>query len=204
MDNRNISLFFIVIIAILLVGTLNVSAFGISSSYWNGNPLMVKPGETKDVVLTLVPSKDQISIDGVSASLVEGGEIAQIISGNEYSVSPDTGNTPITIRVTIPSYDPLGKEYKVKLSLVSSSAEGTGTVQLGIGYDVDFPVVVGEEEEKVQPIAGEQPTPVGVESVNEYGGQGRTKTVNIVLGIIVVIIVLIIIFLIVQLVRKKR
>ena len=204
MDNRNISLFFIVIIAILLVGTLNVSAFGISSSYWNGNPLMVKPGETKDVVLTLVPSKDQINIDGVSASLVEGGEIAQITSGSEYSVSPNGENTLITLRVTIPSSDPLGKEYKVKLSLVSSSAEGAGTVQLGIGYDVDFPVVVGEEEKKVQPIAGEQPTPVGIKSVNEYGGQGRTKTVNIVLGIIVVIIVLIIVFLVVQLVRKKR
>lgn len=201
MGNRNIKIFLIVILTILIVGSVNVFAYGVGVPYWDERPLKIKPGESKDASFTLGPSKDQATTENVIVSLVQGQEIAQLVSGTDYVVSPDGERQKIILRVTIPTSDPLDKEYRIKMSIVSASEGGPGTVQLGVGYDVEFPVIVGEEE--IQPIAGQQATPVDIESVKEYGS-GKARTVNIILGVIVIIIVIVIIFLIISLVRKKR
>ena len=46
----NISIFALVI---LLATSFTVTAFGVTSLYWDGNPLILMPGETREVSFTL-------------------------------------------------------------------------------------------------------------------------------------------------------
>ena len=188
-------------LVVLLVSTSGVFA-GISSPYWGGsnpNPLKLHAGETKDVFFNLqnCPSmaancakKDDV----LMAALMEGSEIAQITSGEKYTVPYGTADSYITVKVTIPEDANVGDSYTVKFSVNTVSEEGTGTVQLGVGYYVDFPVqVIGGA---VEP----EPTPA------ETGGDesGKNKIFFWTLGGVFVIVIIIIIVLIIWLSNKKR
>ena len=66
------------VLFILIAGTLqNANAFGVSSPYWQGNPVIMYPGETKIVNLNL---QNNIGEDDVfvKVSILEGQDIARV------------------------------------------------------------------------------------------------------------------------------
>ena len=135
---------------ISLISIQSVFAFGISSPYHKDNPLEMYPGQTKDVMFNLqnCPSlgdyceKEDVN---VVVSFEEGNEIAEIISGLEYNVPYGTADTNIILKVSIPEDGNVGDSYNVKFSIgAAPSGEEGGNVQLGVRYNVDFPVNVAE------------------------------------------------------------
>ena len=150
MDIRNIKIISLILVCLLSVNF--VLAFGVSSPYWKDHPLEMSSGETKSVVFTLV-NKPDAEIAQAFVSLEDGTEIAEIISGKEYTVIPGTTDTKVILQVIIPDTASVGDSYNIKFS-VGSAPEGEGTVQLSVKYNIEFtekflekPVVPPETKE---------------------------------------------------------
>ena len=96
----------ILVLSVFLIGF--VSAFGVSSDYWVGNPLKISPGETKTISLRLqnIIGAEDIK---VKAILKDGQGIATTES-KDYLVKAGTKDTEVPITVSIPSNIPLGKD----------------------------------------------------------------------------------------------
>lgn len=201
MENINLRISLIVL-AILAVSASSVFA-GVNSPYWGGsnpNPLKMHPGETKDVFFNLQNCPDLAANcakkdDIVIVSLIEGSEIAQITSGESYTIPYGTADKYITVQVSVPENAKAGDSYNVKFSTSSSSGGSGGSVQLSTGYYVDFPVQVIAEA--FEPESTSTETPISEKSDNK-----------IVLwtagGVFIIVAIIIIIILINQLSRRKE
>ena len=172
------------IISLMLVCLLSINfvlALGVSSPYWKDNPLEMYPGETKEVKFSLVNRPDAETAQAF-VFLEDGVGVAEITSGTEYTVTPGTTNTKVILQVTIPDEANIGDSYDVKFS-VKSVPEDEGMVQLTVGYNVDFPVVV-----------------VGKPTEIPKEGLGTWQIIGIVIGIIAI---LVIIYLILKKLKRK-
>ena len=173
------------VLAILLVGAVSVSAFGISAPYWKQNPLKMYPGEEKDVFFNLqnCPSLlDSCNSGEISAvaSLLEGSEIARITSGESYSLPFGSSDTYLKMHISIPSSASIGGSYNVKFA-ISSGGSGQGSVVLGTGYYVDFPVVVVEKTAEA----------VAADTTASSGSKVNSVTVILfVMGFVVVVLLI--------------
>ena len=158
-----------------------VNAFGVSSSYWKGNPVTIAPGETKIVELTLqnmIGSDDET----VRAILIKGDSVASF-EDQDYTIPIGTKDTKVQILITIPNDAEVGSKYEVIIGFSTGSGNQGGAVSLGTGVQTAFDVeVVGT------------PTLVPAE-------EGISK--GLIVGILVVV-ALIIIAVIIWLVLRAR
>lgn len=125
---------------ILLIS--NISAFAVSSQYYEGYPMYVPVGETREVQMTLqnLASSEDVS---VRADITSGEEIIEIIdSSNEY-VIPAGGKTTVKMRVTIPSDARLQDAYNVNIQFITLTTSESGQFGLASGIDKGFKVIVG-------------------------------------------------------------
>ena len=177
----------LITLIIILILTANlVVALGVNSPYWNGNPLKISSGETREVSFPLVNSINEKTTEA-TVSLTEGTEIAEIISGEKYTVKPGENDKNIILRITIPENVQLGDSYNVKF-VVRYSPQGEGAnVKLDVEYNVDFPVEVVSEE-NATPTMPKYPGITGTE-------EGKTKTIIIIAMLAIIILIIIIILL---------
>lgn len=142
------------LLIILLLSVLPIVNAGVSSPYWNDNPLIMAPGETKNVALILqnmVGDQDLV----LKAELEEGSEIATLIDSNlEYLVPLGKKDIKVNLRISIPENTPIDTEYNIITSFREVKAEKAGMVHLGTRIDKAFPVIV---KAPPQPILEEKP-----------------------------------------------
>lgn len=191
MDNRAIRAT-ITTLAIFLVATQLVSAFGISTPYWKAYPLEILPGETKEVPFNLqnCPSLsetcDKTEIN-VIVSLEEGQGITEITSGDSYQIPYGTANTNVVLKLTIPEDAKSGDSYNIKFSVTSAPKDESGNIQLGVKYNVEFPVKVIESTQ-----------------VSENTEKPEKAEVNTTSTTILIILSVLIILIIIYLVMRKK
>jgi hypothetical protein len=160
-------------LAVLLVGTGSVLAFGVSSPYYKNHPLEMYPGEVREIPFNLqncpalLETCDPVDVT-VTVEFIKGSEVAEIISGLSYLVPYGTASTNLMLRVSVPADANIGDSYDVEFSLSSPPAEVEGgNVQLGVKYGVGFPLEVVEKVEEVPdepatPPVVDEPAPTGV------------------------------------------
>jgi len=141
-EQINIKICTAIISVILLIGF--VSAFGVSSSYWKGNPLVIAPDDTRTISLRLqnVAGDEDII---VRAALIGGFDIAST-EEKDYIVKIGTKDTEVPIKISIPSDMPLGTEKRVTVAFRTITPGGTGGVVLGTAIDTGFDVLVADVE----------------------------------------------------------
>ena len=185
-EKISIKIWAILFLFVLLIGF--VSAFGVSSDYWVGNPLKISPGETKTISLRLqnIIGAEDIK---VRAILKEGQGIART-EGNDYLVEVGTKDTEVPVTVSIPANTPLGNTYQITVSFDSVTPSNEGAIFLGTGMDTTFDVLVAPaappEEVKLAP----------AEEV-------KSKSA-VLLWMIGLIILLILIFIIIKILKKRK
>ena len=194
MDNRNIRLFTFAFM-FFLVSTSFVMAFGISAPYWNDNPLRMFPGETKEISFNLQNCPSLLDIcdksdETVTIMLEQGEEIATIISGNNYDLPYGSADQYVRLKVEIPSNADLGERYNIVFSAISTPDVEGGNIQVGIKYNVNFPVIVGEKFDTLLPVSDE---------ASERAAIGFI----VVIVIIILALVAIVIWLLIKLLRRK-
>ncbi len=127
-----------------------VNAFGVSTAYWDDNPLKIAPGESKIVVLGL---QNKVGTEDVTlkAKLTSDGEgIATLTDANlEYFVPLGGGNS-VTIQIEVPEDADKGITHTITVSFTQVASGEGGMVRLTGGIVSKFPVeIVGEEESEL-------------------------------------------------------
>jgi hypothetical protein len=134
------------IIAILILIVLPLaSAFGVTTSYWSGNPLVLYPGETRviDVQLQNMVGNEDMSLQ---AEISEGSEIATLIdSSTTYFVQFGKKDVKININVTIPQNATIGQSYNIKIALKQIAEEEGKMVQMTASVGATIPVQIVAE-----------------------------------------------------------
>jgi len=182
MVNRNIKLVLVAMLLLLNIGF--VLALSVNSPYYKNNPLEMYPGQEREILFnmqncpSLLDSCDKEDIE-VVVSLEEGSEIAKIVSGENYKIDYGTSDSNIRLKVNIPDNTAIGTEYLVKI-LVSADPKNSGSVQLGLKYNVEFPVVVKDASD--------------VEVVPETVASS-SQIVNMIIVVIVLSIIILVILL---------
>ena len=165
-------------IILIILSISFISAFGVSTSYWKGNPLQIAPGDTKTISLRLqnIGTEDDIT---VRAILTGGSEIAST-EEKDYLVKNGTKDTAVPVKISIPLDTEIGTEYRVTVSFKTVTPGGTGGVVLGTAIDTSFDVLVAEVEV----------------------GKAEKGNVNFTIGM--VILLAIIIFILISAFKKKK
>lgn len=122
-------------------------AFGLNSPYWKDNPLKMYAGETKYVEFNLENSVSEQENAKAAVSIIGSGGIAQIIGPTEFNIPPGSKDNKIIIKISIPKDTEIGKTYNVRFSVRALNPQEQGIVQINVGYDSEFPVIVVEKSE---------------------------------------------------------
>jgi len=184
MDDRNSNIGTKIIVSILLfllAGIGGALALGVSTPYWQDHPLEMYPGQERDVSFLLVNRAGNPTTDAL-VTLDESAGVAEITSGEEYTVPPEARDVRVVLKVSIPDSASIGDSYEVKFSVREIPEEDQGgNVQLGVGYGVTFPITVVSQGD-----APEQTTPT--ESTARTASTGA-----IVIWIVMIIIIILLI-----------
>jgi len=129
----------VVILGILFLCINFISAFGVSSLYYPGNPLKLMPGEARNI--TLVLQSSETSDTTLKATVAEGSDILKIIDSSDTYIVPVQGRQTVNLQVTLPKNAKAGTVYPVKVSL-SQVVKNGGMIGFATAIDQHFDVVV--------------------------------------------------------------
>ncbi len=130
-----------VLVATMLVSL--VAAYGVGMPYWEGYPLNLNPGESKDVEFSL-NNMDGAEDAKFAVAIVEGGEFASVKDAN-YVVGAGE-KAPFVMTVQVPKDAVFGDNYKVTFTVKPTPVENAGGVALGLSLKQSFDVGVVEPE----------------------------------------------------------
>ena len=133
----------IILITIILVTISTINAFGISSPYWQGNPLIINAGETKVVNLNLQNMVGEEDIT-VKAEITQGVDIVSL-KQDTFIIKARTSDTIIPLEITIPkNASPENRTIKIDFKKISNDSSG---IVIGTGMSVYFDVITTEKRE---------------------------------------------------------
>lgn len=134
------------LMAVVLLSSSVVSAFGVAAEYWADRPLEISPGQTVNTYFMIQNVGDSTGDIDVKASVIEGAEFATLLDGSSYSVA-DGQQREARIEVSVPSDAPIGTIYPVKVLFQQvSSGNGNEPLQFSFNVEREFGVVVVESE----------------------------------------------------------
>lgn len=126
----------------------SVGAFGISSPFWNTNPLELSPGESVEIFFnlqncpSLSPDCDPVD-EEVIVELVEGRKIARITGNRKYLIPFGSHDQYIKMNVKVPKKAQVGDTYIILFTVASlNPATGGGGISIGVKYSIKFSVNV--------------------------------------------------------------
>jgi len=117
------------------------SAFGVSSPYWEENPLVVERGGTETVninIQNMVGDKDI----KVKAELLSGSEITSL-EEDTFLVQAGTSDTLVPLIVKMPKDAVPGENNSIKVEFKTIQEDAKG-ISMGTGMTVAFNVIAGE------------------------------------------------------------
>jgi len=184
MKNKNI--IGIVFVACIIFSSFYVSAtVGVTSFYYDDNPLYVHAGETKEIAFVLQNNgegTDAIVKVVPNQNMVVGEFVDEDL---EYDVPLGSNGIQVPVIINIPENSQINDEWTVgaAFQIFYDSDGSEGGLQLSTTYMRDFKVIVGEK-----------PVPSSVEE----------ETFSLLSLVYLLIILIIIIFVVKLLSRKKK
>lgn len=135
----------------LLFSLSVVSAFGVSTPYWDENPLNLAPGESMDVELVLQNMAGAENDVTFRAEMTDDGDgVASLIDSNlDYFIPFGSDDVVLRVRVDVPSDVDRGGVRDVVISFTQVSAEDAGMVSVSGGFTTKFPVFIVAPEKSV-------------------------------------------------------
>jgi hypothetical protein len=179
---------YMILLAILLLIPL-VSAFGISSPYWDDNPLIMYPGQTRDFDLTLQNMVEEETLN-IKATIVQGSEIANLLDEDGiYEVPYRMKNIPVSIEIKIPQNAIDSEEYIISIEFRKAPADDGKMVQMASGIQKSVPILIKTEADaqKQEP----KPTPEFIAKEEPADSMESDILIKIGIGFLIVIIIMI-------------
>lgn len=163
------------VLTLVLVNLIN--AVGISVYYYEGNPLTLAPGETKNVEVASLLAAHETEDKEVEIEIIEGNEIASVVEKN-MNVLAGSGDKTIKLKISIPDEAIEGTKYKIKIRVNEITVPEGGMVGFTNSKTTSISVLVQKPTE--------QPLPE------------KVSTWWIVIGILIVVILIAIIYMAVK------
>ncbi len=138
-------------VGLLVMMSLFASAFGVSTSYWDENPLRIAPGESITVSLGLQNGGGGTEDITLRAELTnDGGGIATLVDEDLDYFVPVGGGVGVPIRIELSEDAETGITHQITVSFTQVASGEGGMVRLTGGVVSNLPVeVVGEEESEL-------------------------------------------------------
>jgi len=144
----------LIIVSILL--SLNVSAFGVVTSYWDTKPLILEPGESRDVYVTLQNGAGAIEDVVAKVELQgSGAELAEILDKDKSFLVPAGQEIRVGIKVNIPNNFEIGERYVIGLAVNVLPEQSDAPVLLGSGVGTSIPILIQNHEPLAATLTGE-------------------------------------------------
>ena len=163
------------------------SAFGVSTAYWDDNPLKLAPGESKIVSLGL---QNKVGNEDVTlrAELTNDGDgIATLIDENLDYFVPLGGGAEVLVKIEIPEDSVISGVHQVTISFVQITSGEGGMVRVAGGFTSKLPVEIVSPEGSELYVA---PTPTLPEE--------KVFTTNFLIILIILVATAIIVFMIIR------
>lgn len=141
MESKIISSASILLLTLLTISL--VSAAGVSSPYWEGNPLEMAKGETTTVDLNVQNMVGEDNLE-FTIELVSGGEIA-VLKTTSVSVDAGTKDTVVPVEISIARDAVTGETTVVRVEFKTVGTDEEGMITVGTGMNIEFDVIVTEE-----------------------------------------------------------
>lgn len=147
-NNKTISLIFgMLLMTILLMSS--IFAFAVSSMYWEGNPLTIKPGETQEsfIVLQNMAGSEPVN---AQVTILEGAEIVSLNDPGKVYEIPVGQVVNVYYTVKIPSTSITGQAsqpitggtYNIIFDVTTISDVNAGGFGFGAGMQKVVPVLI--------------------------------------------------------------
>jgi len=162
------------------------SAFGVTTHYWDTKPLIMYPGQIKDIDVELQNMVGDENLR-LKAEIIEGSEIATLVMepDNEYIVPLGRKDIKVNIRVAIPENAPLEDKYNIKVSFKQVAEEEGKMVQMVASVGTSIPIIIKSVEE----VPVEQETPSQEKPSKETTEKISPTSIAILSLVIIAIIV---------------
>ena len=139
-----------IVVALFLLGS--ASAFAISATYHEGNPLYILPGESKEVPFVLQNLGGTSDIN-IKLEIGTGKEFLKIEDSSEIYVVPAGGKTSVNLMMSVPADAKVKEVYPVSLNFITVSKSENGAFSLSGAIVQRFDAIIGtgvpEEENKI-------------------------------------------------------
>ena len=177
-----------VLLLFITIFSLNVNSSGVSSPYWDENPMYVQPGEVKEFSYTLqnmVGNEDltmKVELEGNSG-------IMQFVDKETiYSVPLGRSNVPVMVKITVPKDAKEGDQWDVGVRFTTISKNKGQPVTIGAAFSKGFKVIVGK--------------PIVDENINTEISKSLLS--NQVIGFLILVVILIVLLIALKYFHKKR
>ena len=141
--NKRITILGISCLLLLIFFSVKSLSVGVTSEYYDGNPLQMFPGQTKIIYLELqnMVGNEDIYLKG---AITQEKDVAQITdASNVYFVPYGKKDVKVAIKITLPADAVIGERKNVMVSFISvTPGQTSGTVRIGLGIDKIIPVNV--------------------------------------------------------------
>ncbi len=136
------------LVAFIILFALKVNSVGVSSEYFAENPLVMSPGEIKDIQITLqnMVGSEDVTLKG---SITQGQDIGTITdSNNIYLIPFGQKDVKVNVQVSIPIDAQIGSSKDIIVSFLSvTTGDTTGTIRMGMGIDKLIPIKIQLKEQ---------------------------------------------------------
>lgn len=130
-----------IVLIVTLVGIVN--AVAVARPYWDENPLKLAPGESKIITLNLQSdTNEEVTVESEIQS-----EIATLVDGTSYLVSPGDMKVPVRINVKMPENSETGITYPITVTFKEIASGEGGMVQFTGAATITFPAKAVAETE---------------------------------------------------------
>lgn len=139
----------LVFIGVALLNLNTAQAFGVTAPYWKENPLVMSPGETKEITFALQNMVGDEDMQ-VTVTLIEDKRYVTLLGSTEYEVPAKTKDIPVVVRIVMPQETPKGTTFPLRIAFRSTAKAGVQQVQLGTGIEKRFDIIVGQGQDTQQ------------------------------------------------------
>jgi len=134
----------IILLVSLIFASSLVNAFGASSPYFNNNPLILSPGESKDIEIYLQNMVGDKDIT-LQAEILLGKEIASFLDTSpNYLISFGKKDIKANLKITIPKEAKDGDKYTISINFKEKKSEKQELLQITGGVTTSFPIIIKE------------------------------------------------------------
>ena len=153
----------VLLLGITLLLISSVSAFAVSSKYWEERPIKLPAGgiETFEVILQNQGGSETINVRG---EILQGSDIAQIETPQDAYPVPVGARVPLNVTVTIPEDAVINDTYNIELAFTTIT-DSEGTLGFGLSAGRMFPVLVIEGEKKPSILDSLSSNPVSIAAI---------------------------------------